>query len=195
MIKRFLKFCLLLSLLIFLWCAGLVIAIATGGQAHENAQADVAIVLGAAVYTNRPSPVFIERIQHGVHLYQQKKVKAIIFTGGLAEGDQLAESEAAKRYALAQGVPEQAIWIEKKSTTTAENLQYAKNIMDQQGFNTAIIVSDPHHLRRASMYASKKGINAITDPTPTSRYKGFKAISEQFAKEGYLITRLIVMGY
>ena len=80
------------------------------------------------------------------------------------------------------------------SQLRAEN-EEAKKIMDEQGFANAIIVSDPHHLRRASMHARRQGVKAITDPTPTSRYKGFKAIAEQIAKEGYLITRLLVMDY
>ena len=71
--------------------------------------ADAAVVMGATVFRNRPSPVFRERINHAINLYQQGMVQYLIFTGGLAGNDELAESEAARNYAIAQGVPAENI--------------------------------------------------------------------------------------
>src|SRR5690606_27783546 len=67
--------------------------------------ADAAIVLGAAEYNNRPSPVFKERINHAVDLYNEGGVKALIFTGGAGTGSPYAESEVGRDYAVKKGVP------------------------------------------------------------------------------------------
>jgi uncharacterized SAM-binding protein YcdF (DUF218 family) len=88
--------------------------------------AEAALVLGAAVWDQRPSPVFEERIKHVIDLYQAGKIRAIIFTGGLGPGDALTEAEAASRYALQKGVAAQDIFVDTLSTTTYENLDLIK---------------------------------------------------------------------
>ena len=80
--------------------------------------ADAAVVMGATVFRDRPSPVFRERINHAIHLYRQGVVQYLIFTGGLAGNDELAESEAARNYAISQGVPIEHIFIETESDNT-----------------------------------------------------------------------------
>src|SRR5574338_1694381 len=76
----------------------------------SSSPADAAIVMGATVFRDRPSPVFRERINHAINLYRQGIVQYLIFTGGLAGNDELAESEAAREYAIAQGVPAEHIF-------------------------------------------------------------------------------------
>jgi uncharacterized SAM-binding protein YcdF (DUF218 family) len=143
--------------------------------------ADAAIVMGAAVWGSRPSPVFAERIKHGIHLYQQGQVEAIIFTGGLGRGDELAEAEAARAYALARGVPAKDIFYETVSTITYENVAEAAEIVRQQGFERVLIVSDPIHMKRSVTMARDLGLDAHPSPTPTSRYKSW------WSKLGFLV--------
>ena len=78
--------------------------IAFYASVRDDGPADAAIVLGAAVWEDAPSPVFAARLDHAITLYHQGRVHALIFTGGVGEGDILAESEVARTYALAQGV-------------------------------------------------------------------------------------------
>ena len=132
--------------------------------------ADVAIVLGAAVWRDKPSPVFEARVRHGVELYQQGLVKKLLFTGGLAEGDRLAESEAARAFAVASGVPAADTLVETVSRTTAQNAREAAAVMARENLRSAIIVSDPLHLRRALAMFADLGIEAVPSPTPHTRY-------------------------
>lgn len=147
--------------------------------------ADAAVVMGATVFRNRPSPVFRERINHAINLYRQGLVRYLIFTGGLAGNDELAESEAARNYAIAQGVPEEHIFIETASNNTCLNLVEAKRIMDENELEQALIVSDPLHMKRALWLADSIGMNAESSPTPTSRYESFGRKARFLLREVY----------
>jgi len=152
------------------------------------APADAAVVMGATVFRDRPSPVFRERINHAINLYQQGIVQYLIFTGGLAGNDELAESEAARNYALAQGVPAERIFIETESYNTCLNLTEAKRIMEENDLDQALIVSDPLHMRRTMWLAESIGLEALSSPTPTSRYQSFDR------KAGFLVREVYSYG-
>jgi uncharacterized SAM-binding protein YcdF (DUF218 family) len=159
----------------------------------SHAPADAAVVMGATVFRDRPSPVFRERINHAINLYRQGIVRSIIFTGGLAGNDELAESEAAREYAIAQGVPAEHILIETRSYNTCLNLIEAKRIMEENNMEQVLIVSDPLHMRRTMWLAETLGIKAFSSPTPTSRYQSFarKArflIREMYSYGAYLLS-------
>lgn len=165
------------------------------GKKDEKRTADAAIVLGAGSYDGEVSPVFRERINHGIWLYQNGYVKKLILTGGYGGDNENSDSYAAKLYAVSQGVPEEVILLEEKSTITQENIQYAKSIMDGEGYLTAILVSDPLHMKRAMRMAEDAGIEAYSSPTPTSRYISFKNKIAFLAREaffyiGYKVYRL-----
>ncbi len=121
----------------------------TFGNKQQLAKTDVAVVLGAAVWNNEPSPVFRERINHAIWLYENDYVDKIIFTGGKAEGNNYAESEVARDYAIKNNVREEDILIENKSKITEENIKYAYEIAKENNFKTFAIVSDPLHMKRS----------------------------------------------
>lgn len=148
----------------------LTVDIYIASSTTTDESADAAVVLGAAVWGKQPSPVFRERINHAIQLYNAGRIKHIIFTGGLAQGDQLAEAEAAREYALAMEVPLAAILIETRSHNTCENLLEARQLMHTHGIERVIVVSDPMHMRRAMWLAEVLEIKALPSPTPSSRY-------------------------
>ena len=162
---------LLLALnLLLVWLLVLAFEIVAYATVHDDGPADAAIVLGAAAWNGQPSPVFEERIKHAIDLYRAGRVRSIIFTGGAGEGESVAESIAASRYALAHGVAPQDVYCETASHYTHENLLDAKAIVEQQQFDRVLVVSDPLHMRRAMTMARDFGLNAYSSPTPTSRY-------------------------
>lgn len=134
-------------------------------------EADAAIVLGAEVWEEEPSPVFRERINHSINLYKSNKVNKIIFTGGQGNGKVYSEAIVAKNYAIRQGVLESDILTETQSRTTYQNLYYAKQVAQNHPVNQFFIVSDPLHMKRAMLMAKDLGLNAYPSPTPTTRYK------------------------
>lgn len=165
------------------------------GKKDEKSPSDVAIVLGAAVWDGEVSPVYRERINHAITLYEDGFVDYIILTGGFGEGSYKSDSQVAKEYALSQGVPEERILTEEKSTITEENLEFSKEIMDENGFETAIIVSDPLHMKRSMLMAKDYNINALSSPTTTSMYKSLKTkipflLREEFFYVGYCVVRV-----
>lgn len=157
--------------------------------------ADAAIVLGAEVWQDEPSPVFRERINHAINLYNKGKVNSIIFTGGIGEDKDIAEATVGKRYAIACGVKESDILIETKSHTTLQNLKNAKKVALRQDLSKFIIVSDPLHLKRATLMARDLGMNAYPSATPTTRYQSMESklkflVRETSAYFFYLMSKI-----
>ena len=181
---------------ILIYVSGTAISIVSYSEKDETRPADTAIVLGASVYDNSPSPVFRERIDHAVDLYNDGYVKTIIMTGGVGEGNIRSEADIAREYAEQQGIPAEAIFKEEDSTITAENLENAGQVMREQGFSTALVVSDPLHMKRAMLYAHDLGMTAYSSPTPTSLYRSWKTklpflMRETFFYIGYRLARLL----
>lgn len=167
-------------ILLVLLAAFLIYVIATTAslvsfaKKDEKQKADVAIVLGASVHDNDPSPVFRERIEHAITLYNEGYVDAIIMTGGVGEGNIRSEADIAREYAERRGVPADAIYLEETSHVTRDNLRNAKQIMEEQGMETALVVSDPLHMKRAITMARDLGMTAYSSPTPTTMYRTWK---------------------
>lgn len=165
------------------------------GNVNEIVKADAAIVLGAAVWGDKPSPVFEERINHGIWLYKNGFVDNLIFTGGKGENASLSESSIAKVYAMENSIPGEDIFIEEQSTITQENIQFAAEIAKENNFSSVIVVSDPLHMKRAMLMCKDYGLGAYSSPTPTTRYVTAKSKLTFLAREvfyyiGYQIYRL-----
>jgi uncharacterized SAM-binding protein YcdF (DUF218 family) len=141
---------------------------------NELINADAAVVLGASVWNGKPSPVFQERINHGIWLYKNGYVKYLIFTGGIGKGSNISEAFVAMNYAIKNSIPIEKIFIEEKSRITLENISYAKKIVEENNFNKIIIVSDPIHMKRAITMAKDLGLNVYSSPTPTTKYISLK---------------------
>jgi uncharacterized SAM-binding protein YcdF (DUF218 family) len=85
-------------------------------------------------------------------------------------------------------VPQEDIWIETVSHNTFENLEQAGIVAEAQGFKTLVIVSDPLHMRRAMVYAEELGLEAVSSPTPTSRYQSWTPKLSFFVREVYFLS-------
>ncbi len=182
--------------LLLLCTVSIAVSIWSYGGIDEKRQADVAIVLGAGTADGEVSPVYRERINHGILLYEDGYVGALILTGGVGDGNESSDAYAAKLYAMEQGVPEDDIFIEEKSTITEENFLYAREIMNQCGFGDAIVVSDPLHMKRSMLMAEDYGIKAYSSPTETTMYRSLRTqlsflAREEFFYIGYSIVRLL----
>ena len=158
-------------------------------QKDEDCPADAAIVLGAGVYGERPSPVLRERINHAIALYREGKVKTIIFTGGRSSPEAMSEAAVSRKYALERGVPDTAVLLEESSTTTRENLHNAQQIAAANGLDSFLIVSTPYHMRRAMSIADKLGLDACSSPTRTIQWINGLTQFHAFAREvvAYLV--------
>lgn len=187
MMKKLFKLILLIG---FIWIIYTGYSIWTfTGDGYEG-KTDAAIVLGAAAYHNEPSPVFEERINHALELYDEGKVDGLIFTGGKGDGAQYAESEVAQMYAIRNGIPAEDIFIETVSNITEQNLDEAEEIGENEGFGTYRLVSDPLHMKRAMAIAKDRNMEVYASPTQTSAYKSLETKIPFFLREW-----IFYMGY
>lgn len=181
---------------VFIYITLSTVSIWTYGDVDEKRATDVVIVLGAGTYNDEVFPIFRERLNHGIWLYQNGYVSKLILTGGYGEGNAHSDAYAAKLYVESQGVPEEDILLEEQSTITQENVENAKRIMDSMSYRTAIIVSDPLHMKRAMSMARHSGIEAYSSPTPTTMYVSNRnklkfLAREVFSYHGYQVHRLL----
>ena len=168
---------------ILLWLLLTTISVYTFSRQDQVRHADAAIVLGAAVFRDRPSPILRERINHAISLYQQGWVDTLIFTGGVGRNDEASEAEVAAQYALDRGVPPEAILLETTSTSTLENLANAQELAESHSLETFLIISTPYHMKRAMAIASDLGMEAYSSPTQTTRWISTRTESYFFMRE------------
>ena len=133
----------------------------------DRSPADAIVVMGAAQYDGRPSPVFAARLDHAIELFHQGVAPTLIVTGGKADGDRTTEADAARSYAVARGVPADAILGEDQSRSTLESIRGVADVMSGAGLHSALFVSDPTHMLRVLRIADDLGIEAHGSPTRT----------------------------
>jgi uncharacterized SAM-binding protein YcdF (DUF218 family) len=145
-----------------------MVMVARVGRRDEAQEADAIVVLGAAQYVGRPSPVLRARVDHAVSLWKRGLAPTLILTGGTGVGDTTSEAAVARKYAMSRGVPDRAIVVEIKGRTTSESMRAVARIMDDREQKSVILVSDPFHMLRLSILARRFGLEPYTSPTRTS---------------------------
>jgi len=130
--------------------------------------ADSIVVLGAAQYDGRPSPVLRARLDHGIDLWNRGMGKVLVVTGGKGYGDTTSEADVGRSYAKKHGIPDTAILLENKGRTTRESMLAVSRLLEERGSKTAILVSDPFHMLRLSIIGRRFGMTPYTSPTRTS---------------------------
>jgi uncharacterized SAM-binding protein YcdF (DUF218 family) len=138
------------------------------GERDERRPADAIVVLGAAEYDGRPSPVFRARLDHAVSLYRDGVAPLFVVTGGKASGDRTTEAAVARDYAIAQGVPDSSILVEDRGRTTLESLRTVGEILRERAARDVVFVSDRTHMLRVLRMARDQGLTSFGSPTTTS---------------------------
>lgn len=149
------------------WLVSLLTVVIWGARDAAR-PADAIVVLGAAQYVGRPSPVLRSRLDHAVDLWKRGLAPHLIVTGGRGTGDTTSEAAVSRRYVLRMGVADSAILLEDQGRTTRASLEAVAAIMREHGLRRAILVSDPFHMLRLQLVARRLGIECVTSPTRTS---------------------------
>lgn len=191
--RRVLGLLLKLTLLCVVWLLGVACWIVWVGERDQAAKADAIVVLGAAAYDARPSPVLEERLRHALDLHRRGYADTLIFTGGYGRGARFSESQVARRYALKQGVPEETMLLESVSRTTYENLAQTQLLMREHHLQRVIVVSDPLHMARALRLCRQLGIDALGSATPSTRFRSFRTQWRFLTREIYFFHRDLVV--
>ena len=138
------------------------------GEQDERRAADAIVVLGAAEYDGRPSPVFRARLDHAVSLYRAGLAPVLVVTGGKAAGDRTTEAAVAREFAIAEGVPSGSILVEDRGRTTLESLRTVGQMLRDRGARDVVFVSDRTHMLRVLRMARDQGLTSFGSPTTTS---------------------------
>lgn len=152
---------------IAIWAASMA-AVILFSWIDQARPAESIVVLGAAQYAGRPSPVLKARLDHGIDLWTRGMGKVLVLTGGRGYGDTMSEAEAGRTYARKHGVPDTVILLEKEGRTSRESMLAVADLLQKRGIKTAILVSDPFHMLRLSIIGRRFGLIPYTSPTRTS---------------------------
>jgi uncharacterized SAM-binding protein YcdF (DUF218 family) len=134
-------------------------------EAHA---ADALVVLGAAQYNGRPSPVLKARLDHAYDLYMKGLANAVITTGGYGPDPNFSEAHVSTQYLIHRGIDAANIVTEQGSGTTSDSIRAVVTLMQAKGWNTALVVSDGFHLFRVKRMFEDNGIVAYTSPAANS---------------------------
>ena len=179
---------------VILWCAsvGLVLL---AGRWPQIREADAILVLGAAQYNGRPSPVLKARLDHALDLYERGYARHLIFTGGIGHGDTLSEGEVSRRYALDHGVADSVVLVERQGVTSAQSMGAAAALMRAAGLRSALLVSDSYHMMRLDVLARRSGIRPLRAPTPGAPIDRTRSTKWQYVlRESILFPATVVLG-
>ena len=176
------------------WAGAVAYWIGSAPEETPGSSADVVIVLGAEVHGDTPLPDLRERIAHAIDLHDKGRASNLVFTGGQAEDDTVAESEAAREMALEGGVEPSAVLIETESSGMMQNLVEAQLVMRDAGLNSALIVTDPLQMRRAMEMADSIGIEAQPSAAPTTRERTSSAKALYLLRETWFMHRFWIFG-
>ncbi len=157
----------------------------------EAQTADAIVVLGAAAYRGRPSPVLGARLDHGLELFRRGMAPLIITTGGAGGDPDFTESEVGRAYLIRHGVPSEAIILEPEGDSTIYSTTAVAEIMRRMDLNSCIVVSDGYHIFRAKKMLEAQGLRVYGSPRPNGprhSWTHWKLCARQAA--GYLLWRI-----
>lgn len=137
-------------------------------RVDQRYPADAIVILGAAQYDGRPSPVLKARLDHGAKLFNEGWANLVVVTGGIVAGDRVSEATAGQRYLTSLGVPARQILVEAEGHSTASSMDAVAQRLKGEGRTRVLLVSDPFHMARLRLEAHRVGLKAWTSPTTTS---------------------------
>lgn len=140
----------------------------------EAQPADAIIVLGAAEYRGKPSPVLEARLNHALFLYLRKMAPRIITTGGAGGDPVFTEGSVGRAYLAERGVPPEAIVVEREGESTAQSVAAVAEIMRRMNLKTAIVVSDGYHIFRVKKMLESSGLRVYGSPRPSVPPRGWR---------------------
>jgi uncharacterized SAM-binding protein YcdF (DUF218 family) len=152
-------------------------------------RADAIVVLGAAQYDGRPSPVLKARLDHAITLYESGVAPLVVVTGGRRQGDRFTEATTGYNYLRAHGLADEAIRKEVQGRTTYESLAAVSRFLRSEAIRDVVLVSSPSHSKRIAGIAREVGLRAAVSPSHGS------APPQQLLREAVAVSIGRIVGY
>lgn len=146
------------------WVGFVYVQVARQADLDEAQPVDVIVVLGAAQYWGRPSPVLKARLDHALELFNRGLAPRIITTGGHGPDAKFSEGEVSREYLSQNGVPAEFITVEDAGLTTMQSAAAVAEIMDRMELSSCIVVSDDYHMLRAKRMLQERGLDVYGSP-------------------------------
>ena len=143
-------------------------AVLVESQRDQRRPVDAIIVLGAAQYNGRPSPVLRARLDHAIGLYREGYAPLIVVTGGVGRGDTISEAIVGRRYLVAREVPGESVIAQPVGRSTRTSMTAVAQWLHGRSLRRVLLVSDPFHMCRLRLEAQRTALEAYTSPTESS---------------------------
>ena len=173
-----------------IYIAYLSVRIEQQSSREEARPADVILVLGAAEYHGRPSPVLRARLDHALALYRRGIAPRIMTTGGAGGDPVFTESTVGRSYLISQGVPSEAIIVETEGESTVHSVALAGEILRRMGLGSVVVVSDGYHIYRVKRMLESDGLRVYGSPrkerNPEPLQQHWKCVKQAL---GYILWR------
>ena len=181
---------------LFLVYLGSLAAVISVSRDDQRAPAGAIVVLGAAQYNGKPSPVLRARLDHALILYREGLAPEIVVTGGIGDGDRVSEATVARQYLVANGVPGTTVVVRPEGRSTRASMKSVAEWARGREVDRAILVSDPFHMLRLRFEARATGLDVVTSPTTTSPISAsWRREAWFFAAEALKIPVVVVRGW
>ncbi len=148
--------------------AGSFLAVYVASRTDQHRPVDAIVVLGAAQYNGKPSPVLRARLDHAADLYREGLASTVVVTGGIGEGDRVSEATVGRQYLVAHGVPEHAVVVRPEGRSTQASMRSVAQWAHTHEIKRVLLVSDPFHMLRLRLEAGRTDLDAYTSPTSSS---------------------------
>jgi uncharacterized SAM-binding protein YcdF (DUF218 family) len=156
-----------LVIMLAIWMS-FVVAIVDSGRREQAQHADAIVILGAAQYEGRPSPVLKARLDHAAALWARGLAPRMIVTGGRGVGDTTSEAAVGMHYLVRHGVPADSIAMDREGLTTSQSMLAVRRVLGREAYPAVILVSDPFHMLRLAILARRLHMIPLLSPTRTS---------------------------
>jgi uncharacterized SAM-binding protein YcdF (DUF218 family) len=144
------------------------LAVVRASYQDQKRSVDAIVVLGAAQYNGKPSPVLRARLDQALVLYREGLAPTVVVTGGIGDGDRVSEATASRQYLVGRGIPEPAIVVRPEGRSTQASIQSVSEWAREHSVRRVLLVSDPFHMLRLRLEAGRTSLQAFTSPTRTS---------------------------
>lgn len=166
--RRALGAILLAILLVAATWAAVVVMVAVQASHDQATNADAIVVLGAAQYNGRPSPVFRARLDHAAALYQRGLAPTVLVTGGIGAHDTLDEANVGRDYLVRLHIPDDAVIPLAGADDTFRSIEQVTRWFQGRESRRVLLVSDGFHMLRLEIIARRLGLTAYTSPATGS---------------------------
>jgi uncharacterized SAM-binding protein YcdF (DUF218 family) len=180
-------FGLILLAAVSIYTVALVTVLVVSQQDQRRA-VDAIVVLGAAQYNGRPSPVLRARLDHALRLYNEGYAPRIVVTGGVGRGDTTSEAIVGRHYLLARDVEPGDVVVQAQGRSTQASMTAVADWLEAEGLHSVLLVSDPFHMYRLRLEARRTNLEAYTSPTESSPISDNPVVELRYlAAEGFKI--------